>query len=208
MERRVRTERRSPYSGTGSPVSTPVSRPAPEAAKTAPSSLSSPFSMSRSICCDSDRPSRRASASSRRRVGRGTRTVIVASLRMSSIVCASHRTDKPAVVGEPERPAPRAASTRVERLQRALSPSKENGEPRGLPVAHRSGWSGREDSNLRPLGPEPSALARLSHAPVEDALRLYHAPRAHAKGSVVPTTAGVNPRRRRERAPAATSATP
>jgi hypothetical protein len=26
-------------------------------------------------------------------------------------------------------------------------------------------WSGREDSNLRPLGPEPSALARLSHAP-------------------------------------------
>ena len=26
--------------------------------------------------------------------------------------------------------------------------------------------SGREDSNLRPLGPEPSALARLSHAPI------------------------------------------
>lgn len=25
--------------------------------------------------------------------------------------------------------------------------------------------SGREDSNLRPLGPEPSALARLSYAP-------------------------------------------
>ncbi len=26
-------------------------------------------------------------------------------------------------------------------------------------------WSGREDSNLRPPGPEPGALARLSHAP-------------------------------------------
>jgi hypothetical protein len=26
--------------------------------------------------------------------------------------------------------------------------------------------SGREVSNLRPLGPEPSALARLSHAPL------------------------------------------
>ena len=28
-----------------------------------------------------------------------------------------------------------------------------------------SQWSGREDLNLRPLGPEPSALTRLRYAP-------------------------------------------
>ena len=28
-----------------------------------------------------------------------------------------------------------------------------------------SEWSGRPDLNRRPLGPEPSALAKLSHAP-------------------------------------------
>jgi hypothetical protein len=32
-------------------------------------------------------------------------------------------------------------------------------------AAQRNIWSGREDSNLRPPGPEPGALARLSHAP-------------------------------------------
>src|SRR5262245_50156308 len=32
----------------------------------------------------------------------------------------------------------------------------------------KSKWSGREDLNLRLLGPEPSALARLSHAPTDD----------------------------------------
>ena len=51
--------------------------------------------------------------------------------------------------------------------------------PRGLAIAVASSldvnnsrnwtgggnWSGREDSNLRPPGPEPGALARLSHAP-------------------------------------------
>src|SRR4051812_17588241 len=31
--------------------------------------------------------------------------------------------------------------------------------------SQRRNWSGREDSNLRPPGPEPGALARLSHAP-------------------------------------------
>jgi hypothetical protein len=41
-------------------------------------------------------------------------------------------------------------------------------------------WSGREDSNLRPLGPEPSALARLSHAPVGSDSGVYHVgPPAH-----------------------------
>ena len=29
------------------------------------------------------------------------------------------------------------------------------------------GESGRRDSNSRPLGPEPSALARLRHAPIQ-----------------------------------------
>ena len=32
-------------------------------------------------------------------------------------------------------------------------------------------WSGRADLNRRPLGPEPSALAGLSHAPSEDIIR-------------------------------------
>jgi hypothetical protein len=32
-------------------------------------------------------------------------------------------------------------------------------------LERKGSWSGREDSNLRPPGPEPGALARLSHAP-------------------------------------------
>ena len=34
-------------------------------------------------------------------------------------------------------------------------------------------WSGREDLNLRPLGPEPSALTKLRYAP-KDIFELYH----------------------------------
>src|SRR4029077_7253582 len=30
----------------------------------------------------------------------------------------------------------------------------------------RNNWTGRVDSNHRPPGPEPGALARLSHAPI------------------------------------------
>jgi hypothetical protein len=33
-------------------------------------------------------------------------------------------------------------------------------------ISNRLCQSGRQDLNLRPLGPEPSALARLSHAPL------------------------------------------
>ena len=32
-------------------------------------------------------------------------------------------------------------------------------------------WSGQQDSNLRPHGPKPRALARLSHAPILSLLR-------------------------------------
>ena len=35
-------------------------------------------------------------------------------------------------------------------------------------------WSGREDLNLRPLGPEPSALTKLRYAPKKDIFELYH----------------------------------
>jgi hypothetical protein len=35
------------------------------------------------------------------------------------------------------------------------------------------GWSGRVDSNHRPPGPEPGALARLSHAPKNTTLSLF-----------------------------------
>ena len=34
-------------------------------------------------------------------------------------------------------------------------------------------WSGREDLNLRPLGPEPSALTKLRYAP-KNTIELYH----------------------------------
>ena len=34
-----------------------------------------------------------------------------------------------------------------------------------IPWEFLGNWSGREDLNLRPLRPERSALARLSHAP-------------------------------------------
>ncbi len=37
-------------------------------------------------------------------------------------------------------------------------------DPKGFNFSEMR-WSGREDSNLRPPGPEPGALARLSHAP-------------------------------------------
>ena len=41
------------------------------------------------------------------------------------------------------------------------------------------GWSGRVDSNHRPPGPEPGALARLSHAPKTKSgtSSVYHRPR-------------------------------
>jgi hypothetical protein len=34
--------------------------------------------------------------------------------------------------------------------------------------SHVQKWSGRKDLNLRPLGPEPSALAKLSYAPFQE----------------------------------------
>jgi hypothetical protein len=52
-----------------------------------------PRSIKRSTCWDSERPSRRANASSRRRVALGSRTVITASF-MSSNVCGPHLTVK------------------------------------------------------------------------------------------------------------------
>ena len=41
----------------------------------------------------------------------------------------------------------------------------------------RTSWSGRADLNRRPHGPEPCALAGLSHAPIRSyaCARLYHA---------------------------------
>src|SRR5215471_1272976 len=54
-------------------------------------------------------------------------------------------------------------------------------------------WSGRVDSNHRPPGPEPGALARLSHAPrLSAAIQVYHLgcsltiPRAGLPGSGAP----------------------
>jgi hypothetical protein len=60
-------------------------------------------------------------------------------------------------------------------------------------------WSGREDLNLRPLRPERSALAKLSHAPsYSSAGRTVprHPPRASGKARDVPAS-----RPRRSRAP-------
>src|SRR6266566_2401156 len=41
-------------------------------------------------------------------------------------------------------------------------------------------WSGRVDSNHRPPGPEPGALARLSHAPTHPVYHLFRTPAASA----------------------------
>ena len=52
-------------------------------------------------------------------------------------------------------------------------PPRKTGAPirrtlRGsLQILHDQENSGREDLNLRPLGPKPSALAKLSHAPLQ-----------------------------------------
>ena len=43
---------------------------------------------------------------------------------------------------------------------------KEKAVRRARRTAFFRFWSGRKDLNLRPLGPEPSALAKLSYAPL------------------------------------------
>src|SRR4029077_16892457 len=66
---------------------------------------------------------------------------------------------------------------------------QQNGRPGGRPFIDQD-WSGREDSNLRPRGPEPRALARLSHAPTTSKERLlYHARRRIAKSGRFPARA-------------------
>jgi hypothetical protein len=67
-------------------------------------------------------------------------------------------------------------------------PDEERGPGGPLRTSHKLlnlKWSGREDSNLRPLGPEPSALARLSHAPVGYDSRFIPRARRPAKSAGV-----------------------
>jgi hypothetical protein len=66
-----------------------------------------------------------------------------------------------------------SSDTTVEKLRVGTNlgtPTKRDREPKWnqppeFDAGERNIWSGREDSNLRPPGPEPGALARLSHAP-------------------------------------------
>ena len=71
-------------------------------------------------------------------------------------------------------------------------------------------WSGRPDLNRGPLGPEPSALARLSHAPTAGRTNRYFITPSDSKatGKTTPR-AGAAPRTRpgRWRAPAPTRET-
>ncbi len=57
----------------------------------------------------------------------------------------------------------------VSRLDRKKSIKPSNGRIfLGGKVSEQKRKSGREDSNLRPYGPEPYALTRLRYAPIKD----------------------------------------
>jgi hypothetical protein len=51
------------------------------------------------------------------------------------------------------------------RMRKRKRPDSSSGLILGKPLLSRALYSGRQDLNLRPLGPEPSALAKLSYAP-------------------------------------------
>src|SRR6476646_1354806 len=60
---------------------------------------------------------------------------------------------------------------------------------RVLAALHK--WSGQEDLNLRPHGPEPCALTRLSYAPgVEDAPEAARKRNADSRGTAQPGQTG------------------